>query len=479
MNQRPLLPPGWTDKAELLTVLDVFEVIRRAQRYISHEAVNTYIISMTHGTSDILEVLLLAKETGLLRWRAEGDSRRLESDIDVVPLFETIDDLRRCDALMRGLFGNRAYREQVRARGDFQEIMLGYSDSSKDGGFLAANWSLQDTQARMARVCKRAGVKLRLFHGRGGTVGRGGGRANRAILSQPPGSFEGRIRFTEQGEVISFRYSLAPIAHRHLEQIVNATLQAAAQSLGRTKKKRESAAWHDAMTEMSARSREVYRALVYDDPDFWSFYAQATPIAHISRLPIASRPVFRPGKQIGGISDLRAIPWVFAWVQSRYVLPGWYGLGSALAWFIEQDPSHLTLLRQMYREWAFFKTVVDAAQLELVRAHLPTAALYAARVRPAKLGKRIHERIVEEFETTHRWLLEVTQQEALLNHAPAVRSTVELRNPAVTPLSVLQVALLRHWDAHLEGRPEDENAEWREAILLSIAGIAAAMQSTG
>lgn len=479
LNPRPLLPPEWTDAPEILAVTGVFEVIRRAQRYIAPEAVNTYIISMTHGTSDILEPLLLAKEAGLLRWRMEGETPRLESDIDVVPLFETIDDLRRCDGLMRGLFANRAYREQVRARGDFQEVMLGYSDSSKDGGFLAANWALQDTQARMARVCRKAGVALRLFHGRGGTVGRGGGRANRAILSQPPGSFDGRIRFTEQGEVISFRYSLAPIAHRHLEQIVNATLLSAAETIGRMKKKRESPAWHDAIAQMAGRSREVYRDLVYDDPDFWRFYTQATPIAHISRLPIASRPVFRPGKQIAGIEDLRAIPWVFAWVQSRYVLPGWYGLGSALEWFVEQDAGNLATLQQMYRGWPFFKTVVDAAQLELVRAHLPTAAMYAARVHPAELGQRIHHRIEEEFEVTRRWLLKITQQEALLNHAPAVRSTVEFRNPAVTPLSVLQVALLRYWDAHLENCSEEESAAWREAILLSIAGIAAAMQSTG
>ncbi len=482
MNPRPLLASGWTAAPEHLAVLDVFEVIRRAQRYLSPQAVNTYIISMTHGTSDILEALLLAKEAGLLRWRIVQGVPHMESDIDVVPLFETIEDLQNCDALMRRLFSNRAYLEQVKARDDFQEIMLGYSDSSKDGGFLAANWALQDTQARMARVCRKAGVKLRLFHGRGGTVGRGGGRANRAILSQPPGSFQGRIRFTEQGEVISFRYSLPPIAHRHLEQIVNATLQSASvtwQTIGRMKKPRESKAWHDAMIAMSGKSREVYRALVYDDPGFWAFYTQATPIAHISRLPIASRPVFRPGKQIGGIEDLRAIPWVFAWVQSRYVLPGWYGLGSALEWYASQNEEHLALLQHMYRDWPFFKTVVDAAQLELVRAHLPTAARYAARVKPKDLGRRIHERIVEEFDSTKRWLLQVTQQDSLLNHAVVVRSTVELRNPAVAPLSLLQVALLRHWDAEVADTDEAETSPWRDAILLSIAGIAAAMQSTG
>ena len=486
-NPRPLRPADWEPESDELHVLQVFDVIRYAHRYLAPDAVQAYVISMTHGVSDVLEVLLLAKEAGLLRWRPgngalspNASSIRMgegsvESDMDVVPLFETISDLDRCGGLMRALFATPVYRSQIQARGDFQEIMLGYSDSNKDGGYLAANAALHETQARLAAVCRKAGVSLRLFHGRGGTVGRGGGRANRAILSQPPGSFDGKIRFTEQGEVISFRYSLLPIAHRHLEQIVSASLVAAA---GQAPNRLERAAWREAMQALACRSEQVYRDLTQSGPDFWSFYTQATPIAHISQLPIASRPVFRPGRTLVGLDDLRAIPWVFAWVQSRYVLPGWYGLGSALEWYAGQDTSHLARLQEMYRRWPFFKTVLDAAQLELIRAHLPTAAYYAARVEPRELGRKLHRQIEEEYDRTLGWVLRVIDKDRVLAHATVVRSTVELRNPAVTPLSKLQVALMDLWSNELEG-DEAKQAEWREAILLSIAGIAAAMQSTG
>lgn len=339
---------------------------------------------------------------------------------------------------------------------------------------MAANWALHDTQARLAQACRRAGVRLRLFHGRGGTVGRGGGRANRAILSQPAGSFSGQIRFTEQGEVVSFRYGLRPIAHRHLEQIAHAVLLAAAQRPARRPIRRQR---REIMTQLAARSAEVYRDLVYRDPDFWSFYTQATPIEHISRLPIASRPVFRPKGSLVGLENLRAIPWVFAWVQSRYTLPGWYGLGTAMEWFVAQNPDNLKLLQRMYRQWLFFRMVVDNAQLELVRAHMPTAAWYASRVTPRELGERIHARIAQEHQRTCEWVLRVTGQKCLLENAPVVQRTVQLRNPVVAPLSKLQVALLELWEA--KGEEEPQAAAWHNAVLLSITGVAAAMQSTG
>ncbi len=475
-NPRPLV--NWSQSAAGLAshVIPVFEVIRKAQKVISERSITTYIISMTHGLSDILEVLLLAKEAGLVRWiSTDVGTRKLESDLDIVPLFETIEDLQMCDSLMQVAFENTAYAAQLKARDSRQEIMLGYSDSSKDGGYIAANWALQHTQATLAKVCKKHNVKLRLFHGRGGTVGRGGGRANRAILSQPEGSFDGQIRFTEQGEVISFRYSLKPIAHRHLEQIVNAALLAGAGQSGQSAYQEE---WTTSVVALAEKSRQVYRALVYDDPEFWAFYTGATPIGHISRLPIASRPVFRPGKGPAGIEGLRAIPWVFAWVQSRYVLPGWYGIGSSLDWFAKQDPANILMLQRMYREWPFFKTVLDAAQLELVRAHLSTAKMYAARVLPPELGHRIHESIDGEYRLTVNMLLKVIRQDRLLAHASVVRSTVELRNPIVEPLNRLQVALMYMWD-QLPDPEAEETGPWREALLLSIAGLAAAMQSTG
>lgn len=467
-NPRPLLPREWQGSPHTQSVLQVFEVMKHAMRYISPDSVRAYIISMTHGISDVLEVLLLAKEAGLLRWQ-DG---HVESDIDVVPLFETIHDLGTCHTLMKLLFANRAYQQHLQARGNFQEIMLGYSDSSKDGGYLAANWSLYETQARLAQTCRKAGVDFRLFHGRGGTIGRGGGRANLAILSQPPGSLNGRIRFTEQGEVVSFRYGLIPFAHRHLEQVAHAVMLATAGHA----RKRIPRRWYSAMESLARHSLQVYRALVYEDPDFWTFYTQATPISHISRLPIASRPVFRPREDVVGLENLRAIPWVFAWVQSRYAIPGWYGMGSALEWFGSQSPEHLALLQEMYRGWSFFRMIVDNAQLELVRAHMPTAKLYASRVRPAELGQRLHQTIEREYQRTVEWVLRVTGQTELMQNARVVQRTVCLRNPAVMPLNKLQLALLDIWER--QGEPDTESA-WHDAILLSIAGIAAAMQSTG
>ncbi len=475
MNPRPLLGAACLNLPDAQAALNVFAVVRLARRYLSPEAVTTYIISMTHGASDLMEPMLLAKEAGLLRWTMDGDEPALESDLDFVPLFETIDDLHRSDGLMRRLFTNKAYRVHLAARSGFQEIMLGYSDSSKDGGFLAASGALYNTQARLATVCRESGVTLQLFHGRGGTVGRGGGRANRAIQTQPPGSFSGRIRFTEQGEVISFRYSLPPIAHRHLEQIVHASLLAAAQTRQETRQERQ---WHGVMKEIGERSRQFYRDLVHDDPEFWEFYTQATPIVHISRLPIASRPVSRSGKKLSSVDDLRAIPWVFAWVQSRYVLPGWYGVGTALEAYAAQSPEHLATLQTMYRDWPFFRMILDSAQLELLRAHLPTASWYAQRVEPEKLGARIHDLIAAEHQRTRNWILQVAERSDLLEHAPVVRRTVALRNPAIVPLSKLQVALLEHWE-QMDPQDEEASAPWRDAILLSITGIAAGMQSTG
>lgn len=465
---RPLLPRDWESSAHTQSVLQVFEVVRHALRYISPDSVKAYVISMTHGISDILEVLLLAKEAGLVRWY-DG---KMDSDIDVVPLFETISDLGTCHMLMKKLFANPAYRCHLQARGQFQELMLGYSDSSKDGGYLAANWWLYEAQARLAQTCRRAGVDFRLFHGRGGTVGRGGGRANRAILSQPPGSMNGRIRFTEQGEVVSFRYGLASIGHRHLEQIANAVILAAAGHA----RMRIPSEWTDTLDKLARHSLQVYRTLVYEDPDFWTFYTQATPISHISRLPIASRPVYRPREDAVGLESLRAIPWVFAWVQSRYAIPGWYGIGSALEWFGSQSPENMALLQEMYRRWPFFRTVVDNAQLELVRAHIPTARLYAMRVKPAELGRRLHRLIEEEHHRTVQWILRITGQTEILENAKVVLRTVQLRNPAVLPLSKLQLALLDLWDKRAD---DEQRSAWHDAILLSIAGIAAAMQSTG
>ena len=452
-SPRPLVARDAPLSAKARETLETFETIRRAHRELGKGTIRCVIVSMTHGVSDLLEALLLCREAGV------------SADLDIVPLFETIDDLNGCDELMKSLFAIPEYREHLERRAGFQEIMLGYSDSSKDGGFLAANWALHNTQTRLAQVCKEAKVELRFFHGRGGTVGRGGGRANRAILSQPPGSFTGKIRFTEQGEVISFRYALPPIAHRHLEQIVSASLLAAVHGGAEEPKP-----WRTALDEMATESRGVYRAMVHDDPEFWEFYTQGTPIQHISKLPIASRPVSRSGAALTRVDDLRAIPWVFAWVQCRCLTPGWFGLGSSLEAFAAGDGKKTALLQTMYRDWLFFRTVVDNAQMELLRTDLPTAKLYFSR---APHGEKFLRLLSDEHARTVEWVKKLTGADQLLGHAPVVRATVALRNPAVVPLSLLQVALMDHLPT------SETEAAWREAVLLSITGIAAAMQSTG
>lgn len=414
----------------------------------------TYITSMSTSVSDMLEVMLFIKEKG-----------KLDSRPNIVPLFETVDDLQHCGPLLRQLFDLPVYRLYIEEIG-YQEVMLGYSDSSKDGGYLAANWALQSAMREIAAVAEEVGIPIRLFHGRGGTVGRGGGRASQAILSQPKGAFNGSIRFTEQGEVISFRYSLPAIAHRHLEQIVSACLQATAEPNERD----YDAEFESVMNQLGDESRAAYRSLVYETPGFWEFYTQATPIDHISLLPIASRPVYRPGSAAEGVEGLRAIPWNFAWVQSRALLVGWYGVGTALSRYIENGGTET--LRTMYRDWPFFRTVIDNAQLELVRAHMDTATLYARRAE----DQTIWQTILHEFDLTRSALLVVTSEQELLENSRVIRKTVEFRNPLTLPINKLQIHLMDRWE---DLSDEEKQGTWREAMLQSIAGIAAAMQSTG
>jgi phosphoenolpyruvate carboxylase len=461
-NPRPLLPYGHPVSDALHHVLRVFHVIRGAQHEYGSACIQSYIVSMTHGVSDLLEVLVLAKEAGL------------RGAFDVVPLFETIDDLHRAESLTRELLALPEYAAHLQLRGNRQEIMLGYSDSSKDGGFLSANAALHQALADLARVEQETGVTFRIFHGRGGTVGRGGGRANRAILSQPAGSFNGRIRFTEQGEVISFRYSMPPIAHRHLEQIVGAALLAMHPSPTPSESDSPDARYSGTLSQLADASRHAYRALVYDNSDFWTYYTRATPIEHISLLPIASRPVFRPGKALADISALRAIPWNFAWVQNRATLVGWYGLGTALSERLA-TPDGRTELQAMARDWPFFQTLLANAQLELARAHMPTAQSYAAGHDEPAVAM-VHQTIADEFERARSAVLTITRQNELLDEAEVVRRTIRFRNPAVVPLSLMQMSLMRRWGTLSE---EEQAGSWREAMLQTIAGLAAAMQSTG
>lgn len=445
-NPRPLVRVATSETTK--SVLDTIAVMKNS------DGMETYITSMSTSVSDLLEVVLFLKEGGI--W---------DRNVNVVPLFETVDDLQRSGSLLRELFDIPVYRAHINKIG-YQEVMLGYSDSSKDGGYLAANWSLQSAMKTIAEVSQETGVKIRLFHGRGGTVGRGGGRANLAILSQPKGAFQGQIRFTEQGEVISFRYSLPAIAHRHLEQIVSACLIA---SLHENEDDFDTV--HDEVMErLSEVSRSAYRNLVYETAGFWDFYTHATPIDHISLLPIASRPVYRPGGAAEGVEGLRAIPWNFAWVQSRALLVGWYGVGTALA--DEISKGGLVQLQTMYREWPFFRNVIDNAQLELVRAHLSTAKLYAVRATQVEIWQTIED----EFERTKASILQIVGTSELLENSKVIRQTVAFRNPLTLPVNKLQIHLMDQWETLTE---QDKAGTWREAMLQSIAGIAAAMQSTG
>lgn len=463
-NPRPLTSAN-TEKPEIVTkVLSVFEAIRDMLQ-LDANAFGGYIISMTHEISDMLEVLLLAKETGL--WKQNDDG--ITSKIDVIPLFETIDDLERSSFLMDKLFKNKLYEKHLSERNNFQEIMLGYSDSNKDGGYWMANWALDKAQYELGSTCRKNKIDFRLFHGRGGTIGRGGGQSNKAIIAMPPVSNNGKIRFTEQGEVLSFRYSLESIAHRHLEQIVNAMVQVVMAQKNKTgflSSKEDKAV----MEQLAQTTMEKYRNLIKDE-DFWDWYLATTPVEHIGKLPIASRPVSRGTK--GGamqFEHLRAIPWVFAWTQIRYNVPGWYGLGAGLEWMLNESDSTKEAAKKWYSSWIFFKTVLNNSQREMARTHLKTAAIYNGE------AQKYHKWIIEDFEKASKYIEELTGYDELLGHNPVIQKSIIFRNPFTYPLNYIQAELLLQWS---ELNDEKERNKLTEMLFLSINGVAAAMQSTG
>ena len=484
-NPRPLVRDASALGADARRVLDALDVARRAVEQ-EPESIGSYIVSMTDSVSDVLEVLLLAKEAGLWQARADGS---VVSAIDAVPLLETISDLERGEALLGELFAHPVYRRHLDARGGLQEVMLGYSDSNKDGGYWQANWSLHKAQAAVARACAAAGVELRLFHGRGGTVGRGGGRAGQAIRAMPPGAQSGRIRFTEQGEVISFRYALPGIARRHVEQIVHAQLLALHEA-GDAEPEGDAAA--ALMERLAGRSMRAYRDLI-DAPDFWPWYLAATPIEIIAGLSIASRPVSRKGAADLDFDGLRAIPWNFSWTQPRYTAPGWYGAGTALAEAISDG--ELGALRAFAGTaddaegddpegdgWAFFQAVAGNALRELGRARLAVGRRYAALAEAGGAPGAPFERVEGELARTEAALLRVTRQDHPLAASPAIAATVRYRNPATDVLNLVQLDLLRRWRAtpHAEGDAlSAADAAIRRALFVSVNGLAAAMQSTG
>lgn len=468
-SRRPLTPPRLSAYSEeTAETVQTFRAVAALLEQVDPEIVETYIISTTASVSDILAVLLLCREVGLYRPGAY-------SRLNVVPLFETGDDLERAPQLLDELLALPVYSDHLRLRGQTQEVMLGYSDSNKEGGFVAANWALYKAQVELTAVADRHGVRLRLFHGRGGAVGRGGGPAGQAILAQPPGTLRGQIKMTDQGEMISDRYLDPRTAARHLEQVINAVLRAGFPGVVR----HPEPAWTEAMERIAEAARAAYRGLVYDNPAFLTYFREATPINEISRLRIGSRPASR--RKSDRIEDLRAIPWVFSWMQSRHTLPGWYGLGSGLMAFIGPDGApgadeRLALLRRMYREWPFFKTMLDNAQLIIAKADLGIARRYAELVADQALAEACFATVRAEYEATVEAIRQVAQVDDILAAQPVLQRAIRQRNPYVDPLSYIQIELLRRLRA---GPAEDELEGLESAVLMSINGIAAGLKNTG
>ncbi len=487
---RPLVATDARYSAETTETLNVFRVARRALDEISPNAIRTYIISMTREVSDLLAVLVLAKEAGLvdcgLRIADCGTSiksaiRNPQSAIRIAvsPLFETIEDLRRAPEIMRRLFEHPFYRRQLAAQGNLQEVMIGYSDSSKDGGILTSSWELYKAQERLWEVARAAGVELRLFHGRGGTVGRGGGPSHEAILAQPPDTVVGRIKITEQGEVISSKYSLAEIAQRSLELTTSAVIAASLPQPAQDTDKLSR--WKDVMEDISAQAFAAYRRFVRETPGFYDYFIQATPVEELQYLRIGSRPAKRKSGS-KSLDDLRAIPWVFGWTQSRHLLPGWLAVGTALEDFIKARPrQNLRLLREMYREWTFFHSTISNIEMTLAKADFQIARQYASRTLDRGLGRRIFRMLEEEHERACRVTLQITGERRLLDQSPVLQRSIAVRNPYVDPLSFLQVELLaRRRQRDGKAEPGDGDREkLLYATLLTINGIAAGMRNTG
>jgi len=447
----------------------------------SSAAASPYILSMTNSAADIWDVLLLARHAGLLA-PVKGGSWR--STFDVVPLFETVDDLEACPEILNQLLSDPLYRRILRARGNFQEVMLGYSDSVKDSGYLSANLALFRAQKRLGRTAERHRIRLGLFHGKGGTIDRGGGQSYRSIQAQPYAAPGGRIRITEQGEVISLKYSHLAIAERNLEQLVTSVLDA--HLLGHKQQAgSQLVQWEEFALELAANSREFYRQLVYETPEFPDYFRQATPIDLIEQLTLGSRPSRRFAKgSARHLHDLRAIPWVFAWTQSRQFLPSWYGLGFALEKFAAEDraaplaaPHRITgfdVLRQMYRHWPFFALLIDNAEVSLAKTDLYIAGRYAAMVHPKRLGEQIFGRIEQEYHRSVRCVLDISGARHLLERQPVLAESIRLRNPYVDPLNFLQLRFLKEW--RRMRRPKQGILR---LLQITVGGIAFGMKSTG
>jgi phosphoenolpyruvate carboxylase len=466
---RPLRAPGHRYDELTEKELAILAAAAEARRRLGPEVIPHAIISMAHDVSDVLEVAVLLKEVGIVQIDRAGPDAHLRGEIDIVPLFETIDDLRRAPDVMRRLLDHPAHRQLVAHRGGRQEVMIGYSDSNKDGGYLTSQWSLSRAQTELVAVAREAGVRLRLFHGRGGTVGRGGGPAHQAILAQPPGSVDGAIRITEQGEVVAAKYARASSARRNLETLLTATIEASCRHPDQLGER--APVYAAAMDELSAHAHRAYRELVGED-GFVDFFRSITPIAEIASLNVGSRPASRTASD--RIEDLRAIPWVFGWTQCRISLPGWYGAGSAFETYAGEDPERRGLLAEMYRSWPFFRAAVDNMGMVLAKADLGIAQRYAdVLVADDERRDRIMGRIVAEHHRTRAWHAVCTGDEDLLADNPMLARSITNRFPYLDPLHVMQVDLL----ARFRAGDRDELVE--RGIQLTINAIATGLRNSG
>ncbi|MDT7041739.1 phosphoenolpyruvate carboxylase [Candidatus Nitronereus thalassa] len=457
--------------AETLRILEVFTVMTEMGREVSQHTFGSYVISMTHQASHVLEVVYLAKLAGLISYSSTG---QWACRIRIVPLFETIEDLAHCEAILHTLFNHSIYRELLRCANNFQEVMLGYSDSCKDGGILASAWGLHDAQRKIISLAKSFGITCRLFHGRGGTVGRGGGPTHQAILAQPEGTVHGQIKFTEQGEVLSHKYSHVETAVYELTMGITGLLKASSHLI-----KGLSYDWnqaHDIMTTLAKSSEKSYRQLTEQTPGFFDYFYDVTPVRQLGQLNIGSRPTHRQTSE-SSKESIRAIPWVFGWGQIRHTLPAWYGIGSALEIWRSHDPARLGSLRALYRQWPFFRSLLSNTQMALAKADMNIASEYAQLCRNSQQGAMIYSLVKEEYERTVKQVLDIIGAETLLQEDLPLALSISRRNPYLEPLNHIQVTLLQR----LRTSPENEtpHAIWQSILLRSINAIAAGLRNTG
>ncbi|UOQ48416.1 phosphoenolpyruvate carboxylase [Gracilibacillus caseinilyticus] len=470
-NPRPMISIYDEFSPETLEVIDTFRMIKRAQDTFGLRAIEVYLISMTDNVSDLLEVLVLAKEAGLYRVHPDG---KVVSRIHVAPLLETIDDLKNGPDMIKKLFNIPLYRKHLEARGDLQEVMLGYSDSSKDGGNITANWELFQAQQEIHDIASSYGVKLKYFHGRGGSLGRGGGPLYSSLLSQPAVTLGDGVKITEQGEVLSSRYLLEDIAYRSLEQATS-TLLTGIMGLNDDHENMVPIQEEvEAMSTISEYALKKYQSLVFEDPGFIQYFNEATPLHELGDLNIGSRPMKRKGSN--RFEDLRAIPWVFAWTQSRQLLPAWYAAGTGFKQYLDQT-GNLELLQKMYQQWPFFHATINNLQMALTKADINTAQGYADMMEDKEISSRIFGAIKEEYQVTKDIVLKITGQEELLDNRTNIKDSVRLRNPLVDPLNLLQVQLVSQLRA--KGEDGEHYDELLMEALLTINGVAAGLRNTG